>query len=84
VGGGNAVSTSLAELTGHCQQATGRRVDVTAVPETAAVDLRIYVTDARRVMGDFAWQPGRSVTATVEEISGWVREHRETLASVLS
>jgi CDP-paratose 2-epimerase len=84
VGGGNAVSTSLAELTEHCRQATGQRVGVTAVPETAAVDLRIYVTDARRVMGEFGWRPERGVAVTVEEISGWVREHRETLASVLS
>jgi CDP-paratose 2-epimerase len=83
VGGGNAISLSLAELTDLCRQATRTTVPIEPVPETAAVDLRIYVTDARRAMADFAWRPERDVADTVDDICRWAREHRDELATVL-
>lgn len=83
VGGGNAISTSLAELTELCRAETGNSVPVEQVPETAQVDLRIFVSDARRAMADFDWQPRRSVADTVADIGAWAREHRAELAAVL-
>jgi CDP-paratose 2-epimerase len=72
VGGGLAVSTSLAELTQTCREVTGRTIPVGAVPETAAVDVRIYVTDARRARADFGWGPRHSVSGIVEGIAHWL------------
>ena len=57
VGGGNDVSVSLQELTELCVQETGKTVPIASVPETAGVDLRIYMTDARKAAIDFGWRP---------------------------
>jgi CDP-paratose 2-epimerase len=79
VGGGFPVSTSLLELTATCRDVTGRSVPVDAVPETASVDIRIFLTDARRAMADFDWLPHRSVPAIVEDIRGWLHENSAML-----
>lgn len=78
-GGGLAVSTSLAELTDICRQITEQTVPVAPVPETAAVDVRIYVTDARRAIADFGWSPHKTVPAIIEDIHRWLVENIETL-----
>ncbi|MFN0054063.1 MAG: NAD-dependent epimerase/dehydratase family protein [Planctomycetales bacterium] len=79
VGGGLETSASLLELTGLCRDVTGREVPISAVPETHAVDLRIYVTDADKVQRDFGWRPQRSVRKIVEDVQGWLIEKREEL-----
>jgi CDP-paratose 2-epimerase len=78
-GGGSAVSTSLLELTQTCRAVTRRSVEVGSVPETAAVDVRIYVSDASRVAADFGWRPRHAVADIVEGIHHWLCEHRATL-----
>jgi CDP-paratose 2-epimerase len=83
VGGGVAVSASLAELTEACREATGRSVPIASERATSPVDLRIYLTDARRVQADFAWQPRRSVKAIVDDIFTWVRANEEPLRAIL-
>jgi CDP-paratose 2-epimerase len=83
VGGGREVSASLAELTEVCREATGRSVPIAADPTTSPVDLRIYLTDARRVQADFAWRPQRTVKAIVDDIFHWVRAHEEPLRAIL-
>jgi CDP-paratose 2-epimerase len=59
VGGGARVSLSLLELTVLCESVTGYRIPITAVPATSPVDLRIYLTDARKAQRDFGWRPAR-------------------------
>jgi CDP-paratose 2-epimerase len=84
VGGGNDVSVSLRELTGLCVQETGKTVPIASVPETAGVDLRIYVTDAHKVEVDFGWRPTRDPARIVRDIRAWIEEHREPLESILA
>ena len=84
VGGGNEVSVSLRELTGLCVQETGKTVPIASVPETAGVDLRVYVTDARKAEVDFGWRPTRDPARIVRDIRAWIEEHRETLESILA
>lgn len=84
VGGGNEISTSLRELTKVCQDITGNHVDITSVPETSPLDLRIYVTDARRVQREFNWAPQRSVSKTVEDIFHWIQQNSEQLKPILA
>lgn len=84
VGGGNAISTSLRELTTICQDITGNSVDITSVPETSPLDLRIYITDARRVQREFDWIPQRSVARTVEDIFHWIEQNSEQLKPILA
>ena len=84
VGGGNAVSVSLRELTGLCVQETDKTVPIASVPGTAGVDLRIYVTDTRKAEVDFGWRPTRDPARIVRDIRAWIEAHRETLESILA
>jgi CDP-paratose 2-epimerase len=83
VGGGLEVSVSLFELTRLCQAATGHRIDIAPVPDTPAVDLRVYLTDARRVQHDFGWRPTRTTERIVADIHAWVDRHQNELRPVL-
>lgn len=83
VGGGPQVSTSLCELTSLCQEVTGNQVPITTVPETSQVDLRIYLSDCRRVAERFGWQPQRGLRDVVTDIHHWIRDHDATLKTIL-
>jgi CDP-paratose 2-epimerase len=84
VGGGNEVSVSLRELTALCVQETGKKVPIEPVAETAGVDLRIYVTDARKVEADFGWRPTRDPVRIVRDIRTWIEGHKATLERILA
>jgi CDP-paratose 2-epimerase len=84
VGGGPGVSVSLLELTQLCERVTGRRLPIAPVPETAAVDLRIYLTDARKAQQDFGWKPSRSAEQIVRDIHQWIDRHADSLKPILS
>ena len=75
VGGGQEYSVSLQELTTLCQEATGRTVPIEPVPQTHSVDLRIYITDSRKVQTDFNWRPTRPVGQVVADIETWLKNH---------
>jgi CDP-paratose 2-epimerase len=81
-GGGREVSVSLRELTGLCRRETGREVPIENVPETSAVDLRVYLSDTRKVEADFPWKPKRSPAQIVHDIRSWIDENCETLMRV--
>jgi CDP-paratose 2-epimerase len=83
-GGGNDGAVSLSELTGLCVQETGKTVPIAAVPETAGVDLRVYVTDARKAEIEFGWRPTRGPARIVRDIRAWIEEHEETLEGLLT
>lgn len=83
VGGGPEVSVSLRELTRLCEEATGRRVAITPVLETSPVDLRIYLTDARKVRHDFDWRPRRRPHEIVSDVHQWIEGHADSLKSIL-
>jgi CDP-paratose 2-epimerase len=84
VGGGDEVSVSLRELTELCVQETGKAVPIASVPATAGVDLRIYVTDARRAEIDFGWRPIRGPVRIVRDIRAWIEGNQEMLQCVLT
>lgn len=84
VGGGVEVSASLLELTTLCQQITGQKIAIHSVPQTSAVDLRLYLTDSRRAQQDFNWKPRRDVTTIVRDIHRWILEHRDALLTILN
>jgi CDP-paratose 2-epimerase len=83
VGGGLEVSVSLLELTRLCQAVSGRHIDIAPVPDTAAVDLRLYLTDARLVQRAFGWQPTRTAERIVADIHAWVDCHQAELRPIL-
>jgi CDP-paratose 2-epimerase len=84
VGGGAERSVSLAELTKTCVERTGRRVVITSQPETNPVDVPYYVTDNFAVTAATGWCARFSLTDVLDEIFGWLREHRRELEVILN
>jgi CDP-paratose 2-epimerase len=83
VGGGAECSVSLAELTEACIERTGRRVHIASQPETNPVDVPYYVSDNSAVTAATGWRPHLSVTDILNDIFGWLREHRRELEVIL-
>lgn len=81
-GGGRDVSVSLQELTAACQTISGRTVPVTPQPETAVVDIPVYLTDNSRVEKQFGWKPARGVAATLRDIAGWIEANKVGLETI--
>jgi len=82
VGGGIENSTSMFELTRHCQNIVGNLVPIHSVPETSPVDIPLYVSDNTLVRQTFDWQPTRSVENSVKEIALWIRQNEAQLKSL--
>lgn len=83
IGGGRQVSASLYELTQLCADVTGNEISIRTNPTTSAVDLRIYITDARKAIYDFSWKPERSVSQIVEDTASWIVSNESRLKSIL-
>jgi CDP-paratose 2-epimerase len=83
VGGGAANSLSLLETTALCGQITGRRQEVAASTEERPADLRIYITDHRRLSSVNGWSPKRDAARTLTDIYEWIRAEEQTLRHVL-
>jgi CDP-paratose 2-epimerase len=83
VGGGPPLSLSLRELTELCVSVTGHRVPIAPVAETSPVDLRIYLTDARKAQRDFGWRPRRGAGDIVQDVHRWAHDHAEALRPIL-
>ena len=74
VGGGLASSLSLLETTALCRAITGRAIPIRQVAETRPADLKLYMTDARRVTQATGWTPRRRPHETLTAIYDWIRE----------
>src|ERR1035441_8712914 len=73
VGGGLAFSLSLQETTRLCEEITGNRLSIAPVAETRPADVRIYLTDHRRLTAVNGWRPRRDARATLGDIFNWIR-----------
>jgi CDP-paratose 2-epimerase len=74
VGGGHASSLSLVETTALCRAITGQVIHIHRVPETRPADLKLYITDTRRVTAATGWVPRHSPRDTLMAIHDWIRE----------
>jgi CDP-paratose 2-epimerase len=77
------VSTSLRELTALCEDVTGKKIPIGSVMETSPMDVRHYVTDARRVMRDYGWKPAKSMRDIVGDVHRWILSDRARLEAIL-
>ena len=84
VGGGAAGAVSLRELTAMCQEASGHRLTIGAVPQATPADVRVYVSDCRRAERGIGWTPSIRPPAIVQEIARWVADHRAELLPLFS
>jgi CDP-paratose 2-epimerase len=84
VGGGPENSVSLLELTDLCRQITGNAVPITAQPETRPADVRVYLTDFRRISGVRGWRPSRDVGTVLADVYRWLRANEIHVRPVLT
>jgi CDP-paratose 2-epimerase len=84
VGGGPRSSVSLLELTDLCRAVTGRTVELGSVPETNPLDLRIYLTDARRACERFDWRPRHTPESIVQSTHRWIVEQEHLLSPLFA
>ena len=73
VGGGADYSLSLVETTRLCEEITGNRLSIASVAQTRPADVRIYLTDHRRLSAVNGWRPRRDARATLTDIFEWIR-----------
>ncbi len=78
-GGGLKHSLSLLETTGICQEITGNRVPISSVTETRTADVRIYLSDSRRMTAIRGWMPKRGAQQTLTDIFEWLRAEEKSL-----
>lgn len=82
-GGGLSNSVSLRELTSLCREITGNEIPIAPEPETRLADVKIYITDNRKLTTGHGWTPQRTVPQTLESIHAWLRNAGEEVQSVL-
>jgi CDP-paratose 2-epimerase len=84
VGGGISISLSLRELTTLCRAATGRTVEIGSEPCERPADIRIYLSDSRRVSAVRGWRPRRTAEQAIADVAAWTRLHASELQPVLA
>jgi len=84
VGGGLPISVSLLELTALCRERTGNKVAITPVPETAAVDVPVYLTNTAYVREATGWSPSHDASAIIDDIATWIEGDVERLRPIFT
>jgi CDP-paratose 2-epimerase len=83
VGGGAEFSLSLVETTRLCEEITGNRLEIAPVAQTRPADVRIYITDYRRLARVNGWRPRRDARVTLSDIFHWIRGAEAQVKSTL-
>jgi CDP-paratose 2-epimerase len=83
VGGGFERTVSLLELTKLCQKYTGNTIPIRRVKEDRTGDIRIYITDNKRISERSGWKPEISIDLIIREIAIWIKENSEQLRPIL-
>jgi CDP-paratose 2-epimerase len=83
-GGGNAVSTSLCELTRLCEEVTGNRLHFRSESENRPADVRVFITDHRKLSALNGWKPLRSAQSTIGDIFEWVRANETLMRNLIA
>ena len=84
VGGGLQGSTSLLEYTHLCEEATGKKIQISSQLETAAVDLPWIVMDSSKAHQKLGWVPKMNAKAIVGDIADWIAKNETELKSLFT
>jgi CDP-paratose 2-epimerase len=82
VGGGIGSSVSLCELTDLCARLTGNRRELGPPEDASPADVRLYVSDCRKVEAATGWRPATALETIVEETLAWLADNRQALEPV--
>jgi CDP-paratose 2-epimerase len=83
VGGGREVSLSLAETTALCRELTGNEVPVSAADADRPGDLRVYLSDCRKLFGLSDWRPRRDARTILADTLEWIRDNERAVERAL-
>jgi CDP-paratose 2-epimerase len=83
VGGGRDVSLSLAEATELCRELTGSEVAVEQSDEQRPGDVRVYLSDCRRLHGLTDWRPRRDARAILADTLAWIDANERAVRTTL-
>ena len=83
-GGGLEGSLSLREMTGICQEITGNQIDIPASSGERTADIRIFITDARRLTDYRGWKPKQNPRKVLLDIFEWIKKEEKFLKPILS
>lgn len=83
-GGGLANTLSLKEMTGMCQELTGRSIAISSESATRPADIPLYITDNSHVTHRTGWAPTRDACMIMGDIVAWLREREACLRPILS
>jgi CDP-paratose 2-epimerase len=84
VGGGQDFSLSLRETTELCREITGNRIEVAGSSDSRPGDVRIYLSDCKRLRGLTDWQPERAPRRVLEDIFSWVADNERAVKAALA
>lgn len=84
IGGGRENSVSLQELTALCQEITGNTINVASVKEDRPADLRFFITDSSKFLGQSGLTWEKDAQQTVQDIFEWIRDNEADLKPILS
>ena len=84
VGGGRAVSLSLAETTALCRELTGNTIPVGASGDERLGDVRVYLSDTAKLFARTDWRPQRSAEQVLSHTAQWLRAHETLVLSALA
>jgi CDP-paratose 2-epimerase len=83
VGGGRDVSLSLLEATELCRELTGTAVAIEASADDRPGDVRVYLSDCRRLFELTDWRPRRDARAILADTLDWIAANEHALRRTL-
>jgi len=78
-GGGIKNSLSLIETTKICQELTGNRVNIGKDTKTRPGDIKVYLTDNKKVTKELGWSPKISPKETLKDIYNWIHSNERLI-----
>ncbi|MBI4707924.1 MAG: NAD-dependent epimerase/dehydratase family protein [Candidatus Omnitrophica bacterium] len=75
IGGGNNSNLSLIETVRLCEKITGSKMEIKGDSNTRPGDIKIYISDSKKVAHDLGWQPQESPGEILEDIFSWIKEN---------
>jgi len=82
VGGGEECSLSLCETTSIAQLITGNTVPIGKVQKERPADIRLYLTDNKKIYTDLNWKPKKNAHTILNDIYEWIKANESQLKSI--
>jgi CDP-paratose 2-epimerase len=84
VGGGAEGSLSLQETTSLCEELTNTRLAIGSDSANRPADVRLYLSDCRRLRDHCGWQPKRGPRQIITDIHQWMSGNQDLLRPIFA